>query len=53
MTWGTYGHYPFGHFSEQLRDPHMEVNYHQYEFDLRVYLTLLDAGGPRLWTERT
>jgi predicted metal-dependent hydrolase len=28
---------------------HMEANYHQYEFDLRVYLTLLDAGGPRLW----
>ncbi len=29
---------------------HMETNYHQYEFDLRVYLTLLDAGGARLWT---
>lgn len=28
---------------------HMEPNYHQYEFDLRVYLTLLEAGGPRLW----
>lgn len=28
---------------------HMEVNYHQYEFDLRLYLTLLDAGGAKLW----
>jgi UTP pyrophosphatase len=28
---------------------YMEANYHQYEFDLRVYLTLLDAGGPKLW----
>jgi len=28
---------------------HMEPNYHQYEFDLRLYLTLLDTGGSRLW----
>lgn len=28
---------------------HMEANYHQYEFDLRLYLTSLDAGGPQLW----
>ncbi|GAB3472572.1 M48 family metallopeptidase [Massilia terrae] len=27
----------------------MEPQYHQYEFDLRLYLTLLDHGGPRLW----
>ena len=28
---------------------HMDPDYHQREFDLRVYLTYLDAGGPRLW----
>lgn len=28
---------------------HMEPAYHQYEFDLRLYLTHLDAGGARLW----
>lgn len=28
----------------------MEPHYHQYEFDLRLYLTLLDSGGPRLWS---
>jgi len=27
----------------------MEPNYHQYEFDVRLYLTLLDHGGPALW----
>ena len=27
----------------------MEPHYHQFEFDLRLYLTLLDHGGPRLW----
>jgi predicted metal-dependent hydrolase len=27
----------------------MEPQYHQYEFDLRLYLTLLDHGGERLW----
>ncbi|MGJ7580994.1 M48 metallopeptidase family protein [Variovorax sp. RHLX14] len=27
----------------------MDPKYHQREFDLRVYLTHLDAGGPRLW----
>ncbi len=30
---------------------HMEPCYHQYEFDLRLYLTHLDAGGGRLWGE--
>jgi predicted metal-dependent hydrolase len=29
---------------------YMEPNYHQFEFDLRVYLTLLDSGGARLWS---
>ncbi|MHB1199399.1 MAG: YgjP-like metallopeptidase domain-containing protein [Polaromonas sp.] len=29
---------------------HMEPNYHQYEFDLRVYLTLIDAAGKLDWT---
>jgi len=28
---------------------YMEPNYHQYEFDLRLYLTSLDVGGERLW----
>lgn len=28
---------------------YMEPNYHQYEFDLRLYLTHLDASGQRLW----
>lgn len=28
---------------------YMEPNYHQYEFDLRLYLTELDATGQRLW----
>ncbi len=28
---------------------HMEPNYHQLEFDVRVYLTYLDAEGERLW----
>lgn len=28
---------------------HMDPDYHQREFDLRVYLTHLDAGGQRLW----
>jgi len=27
---------------------HMESNYHQYEFDLRIYLTLMDSGR-KLW----
>ncbi len=26
---------------------HMEPNYHQYEFDLRLYLTQLEIKGPR------
>ena len=29
---------------------HMEPAYHQFEFDLRLYLTHLDAGGERLWS---
>ena len=28
---------------------YMEPNYHQYEFDLRLYLTQLDISGTRLW----
>lgn len=28
---------------------HMEPNYHQLEFDLRAYLSYLDAGGKPLW----
>ena len=28
---------------------HMEPDYHQHEFDLRLYLTHLDGGGARLW----
>ena len=28
---------------------HMEPQYHQYEFDLRLYLTHVDATGERLW----
>ena len=28
---------------------HMDPDYHQREFDLRLYLTHLDAGGSRLW----
>ena len=27
----------------------MEPEYHQFEFDLRLYLTWLDRGGARLW----
>ena len=27
---------------------HMEPHYHQYEFDLRIYLTLMDSGT-KLW----
>ncbi|OGB06763.1 MAG: metal-dependent hydrolase [Burkholderiales bacterium RIFCSPHIGHO2_12_FULL_61_11] len=28
---------------------HMEPRYHQYEFDLRVYLTYIDAAGKLDW----
>jgi len=28
---------------------HMDPDYHQREFDLRLYLTHRDAGGNRLW----
>jgi len=27
----------------------MEPDYHQFEFDLRLYLTQLELGGERLW----
>jgi predicted metal-dependent hydrolase len=27
----------------------MEPDYHQFEFDLRLYLTLMELGGERLW----
>lgn len=27
----------------------MEPDYHQFEFDLRLYLTQLEMGGERLW----
>lgn len=30
----------------------MEPNYHQYEFDLRLYLTHLDQAGAALWGTR-
>ena len=29
---------------------HMEADYHQLEFDLRAYLTYLDADGAPLWS---
>lgn len=29
---------------------HMEADYHQLEFDLRAYLSYLDASGRPLWT---
>lgn len=29
---------------------HMEPHYHQYEFDLRLYLTQIDHAGERLWS---
>ena len=29
---------------------HMELNYHQFEFDLRLYLTHLEAGGTPPWS---
>ncbi|MBB3179415.1 YgjP-like metallopeptidase domain-containing protein [Variovorax sp. Sphag1AA] len=32
---------------------HMEPAYHQFEFDLRLYLTHLDVGGGRLWSATT
>ena len=30
----------------------MEPQYHQIEFDVRLYLTLLNLGGGRLWDDR-
>lgn len=32
---------------------YMEPSYHQLEFEVRVYLTHLDAGGKRLWGDAT
>lgn len=32
---------------------YMEPNYHQYEFDLRLYLTELELSGRRLWATPT
>lgn len=29
---------------------HMEPAYHQYEFDVRLYLTHIECAGERLWT---
>lgn len=31
---------------------HMEPRYHQFEFDVRLYLTHLDLGGDRVWDDR-
>ena len=28
---------------------YMEPQYHQYEFDLRLYLTHMEHAGARLW----
>jgi predicted metal-dependent hydrolase len=32
---------------------YMEPNYHQLEFDVRMYLTHLDVSGTRLWASST
>ena len=32
---------------------HMEPDYHQFELDLRLYLTLLEAGGQSPWQTAT
>lgn len=32
---------------------YMEPNYHQFEFDLRLYLTHMDVAGNALWEPRT
>lgn len=32
---------------------HLERDYHQIEFDVRVYLTYLEAGGEPLWSSST
>jgi hypothetical protein len=29
---------------------YMEPNYHQFEFDLRLYLTHMDMRGEPLWS---
>jgi predicted metal-dependent hydrolase len=31
---------------------HMEPSYHRLEFDLRLYLTHLEAGGKRPWVNQ-
>ncbi|MDX8381053.1 MAG: YgjP-like metallopeptidase domain-containing protein [Ghiorsea sp.] len=45
------------HFKEQEHNKafyqlccHMEPSYHQLEFDVRIYLTYLAAGGEPLWS---
>jgi len=30
---------------------HMEPDYHQLEFEVRVYLTHLEASGQRIWAK--
>jgi UTP pyrophosphatase len=44
------------HFKEKEHDKafyklceYMEPQYHQFEFDLRLYLTHIEAGGAQLW----
>jgi predicted metal-dependent hydrolase len=32
---------------------HMEPQYHQYEFDVRLYLTHMESSGERLWDALT
>jgi predicted metal-dependent hydrolase len=32
---------------------YMEPNYHQLEFEVRVYLTHLEHSGERLWAQQT
>jgi predicted metal-dependent hydrolase len=48
------------HFKESAHDKHfyqlcrhMAADYHQLEFDVRVYLSHLAAGGPALWAPLT
>ena len=48
------------HFKEKEHDKafyklcqHMEPNYHQFEFDLRLYLTHIDMVGGTLWDGQT
>jgi predicted metal-dependent hydrolase len=32
---------------------YMEPNYHQYEFEVRVYLSHVEVGGDKLWGGET